>query len=105
MDISLLTTTVGAADYMNTVSQRTLLADVGETDFESVFASALNMLNETNNLQNDAQASKIEFALGKADNPHDMQVAAAKALEALQYTTAVRDKMMEAYREIMNMQI
>ena len=43
--------------------------------------------------------------LGKADNPHDMQIAAAKALQALQYTTAIRDKMLEAYKEIMNMQI
>ena len=46
-----------------------------------------------------------EFALGEADNPHDMQIAAAKAYEALQYTVAVRDKMLDAYKEIMNMQI
>lgn len=41
----------------------------------------------------------------RADNPHDMQIAAAKAYEALQYTVAVRDKMLDAYKEIMNMQI
>ena len=51
------------------------------------------------------EAAQIEFALGKADNPHDMQIAAKKALTALQYTTAVRDKMLDAYKEIMNMQI
>ena len=65
----------------------------------------MNVLNETNDLQNDAQAAKVQFALGEAENPHDMQIAAAKAYQALQYTTAVRDKMVEAYREIMNMQI
>ena len=47
----------------------------------------------------------MEFVLGKADNPHDMQIAGAKALQALQYTTAIRDKMLDAYKEIMNMQI
>lgn len=102
MDISSLTG-VTSADYLSTVSQNTLLAE--EEDFDSVLASAMNMLTETNDLQNDAQAAKIEFALGKAENPHDMQIAAAKALEALQYTTAVRDKMLDAYKEIMNMQI
>lgn len=102
MDISSLTG-VTSADYLNTVSQNTLLAE--DEDFDSVLASAMNMLTETNDLQNDAQTAKIEFALGNAENPHDMQIAAAKALEALQYTTAVRDKMLDAYKEIMNMQI
>ena len=67
--------------------------------------SSLTSVTSANHLQNDAQSAKIQFALGEAENPHDMQIAAAKALEALQYTTAVRDKMLEAYKEIMNMQI
>lgn len=92
-------------DYMNAVTQNTLLAVDTDETFDSVLSSAMNMLAETNDLQNDAQSAKIQFALGEAENPHDMQIAAAKALEALQYTTAVRDKMLEAYKEIMNMQI
>lgn len=104
MDISVLTG-VTSPDYMEKVAQNTLLAQDVEEDFDSVLASAMNMLTETNDLQNDAQAAKFQFALGEAENPHDMQIAAAKALEALQYTTAVRDKMLEAYKEIMNMQI
>lgn len=92
-------------DYMNAVTQNTLLAVDTDETFDSVLSSAMNMLTETNDLQNDAQSAKIQFALGEAENPHDMQIAAAKALEALQYTTAVRDKMLEAYKEIMNMQI
>ena len=51
------------------------------------------------------QMRVISSELGEADNPHDMQIAAAKAYEALQYTVAVRDKMLDAYKEIMNMQI
>lgn len=104
MDISALT---GAAfaDYLSTVTQNTLLTTDTEETFDSVLASAMNMLTETNELQNDAQSAKIQFALGEADNPHDMQIAAAKATEALQYTVAIRDKMLDAYKEIMNMQI
>ncbi len=104
MDVSILTG-VTRADYMDVVSQQTLLSDDTERTFDSVLSSALGILNETNSLQNSAASEKIKFALGKADNPHDMQIAEAKALSALQYTTAVRDKALEAYKEIMNMQI
>lgn len=104
MDISSLTG-ITSTDYLSAVTQNTLLAEDTEESFDSVLASAMNMLTETNELQNDAQSAKIQFALGEAENPHDMQIAAAKAQEALQYTTAVRDKMLDAYKEIMNMQI
>lgn len=104
MDISSLSG-IGRTDSVNTTIQNTLLTKKEESSFESVFAAAMGVLNETNDLQNDAQSAKIQFALGEADNPHDMQIAEEKALTALQYTVAVRDKMMEAYREIMNMQI
>ena len=104
MEVSILSG-VTSADYMDEVSKRTLLADDTNQTFDSVLASAMNMLNETNSLQNSAESEKIKFALGEADNPHDMQIAEAKALTAIQYTTAVRDKALEAYKEIMNMQI
>lgn len=104
MDISSLLG-VTSTDFMNTVSKNTLLTEGNTEDFDSVLSSAMNMLTETNDLQNDAQSAKIQFALGEVENPHDMQIAAAKALEALQYTVAVRDKMLDAYKEIMNMQI
>lgn len=104
MDVSMLSGTA-RTDYMDVVAQQTLLSTDTEQTFDSVLASAVKMLNETNSLQNSAESEKIKFALGEADNPHDMQIAEAKALSALQYTTAVRDKALEAYKEIMNMQI
>lgn len=104
MDISSLSGIL-STDYMSAVTEKTLLAKNTQESFDSVLASAVNMLAETNDLQNDAQSAKIQFALGEAENPHDMQIAAAKATEALQYTVAIRDKMLDAYKEIMNMQI
>ncbi|MGN0141356.1 MAG: flagellar hook-basal body complex protein FliE [Roseburia sp.] len=94
------------AEYQNTVEQYNKLTQkVEDTSFQAVLSATMDMLNETNDLQNDAQSEKIKFALGEADNPHDMQIAASKALTALQYTVAIRDKMLDAYKEIMNMQI
>jgi flagellar hook-basal body complex protein FliE len=96
---------VSPVDTMNEAINSSLLSvDVTE-DFDSVLASAMNMLSETNDLQNDAESAKISFALGEADNAHDMQIAEEKALTALQYTIAVRDKMLDAYKELMNMQM
>lgn len=94
-----------SSDYMNTLIEKAGFTDAPDDSFASVLGSAMNLLSETNALQNDAEAAQIQFALGEAENPHDMQIAAKKALTALQYTTAVRDKMLEAYREIMNMSI
>jgi flagellar hook-basal body complex protein FliE len=76
-----------------------------ENGFQKVFQSALDMLNETSDLQNKAESAEIQFALGLSNNTHDLQVAQQKANIALQYTIAVRDKAMDAYKEIMNMSL
>ena len=65
----------------------------------------IHAVDETNDLQNYAEQAEIEFALGESDNTHDLLIAQTKATVALQYTVAVRDKLIEAYKEIMNMQI
>ena len=52
-----------------------------------------------------AENEKIRFALGETDNTHDLTIAMEKASTALQYTVAIRDKVMEAYKELMQIQI
>lgn len=73
--------------------------------FDNMLAAAMNMVNETNDFQNAAESEEIRFALGESTNTHDLLIAQEKANVALQFTVAVRDKVLEAYREIMNMQI
>lgn len=77
----------------------------GDSTFDSIFTAALGMLDETNELQNEAESLEIQFALGLANNTHDLQIAQKKANTALAYTVAVRDKVLEAYNTIMNMQM
>ena len=62
------------------------------------------MLNETNELSKKANEAEINFAMGKGENTHDLAIAQQKALLSIQYTVAVRDAVMEAYKEIMNLQ-
>ncbi|MBR1524956.1 MAG: flagellar hook-basal body complex protein FliE, partial [Lachnospiraceae bacterium] len=39
------------------------------------------------------------------ENTHDLAVAQSKAQTALQYTVALRDRFLESYKEIIQMQI
>ena len=103
MDISSLS--VINADYYNEVVKRHTSSVKAEESFGSILDSAMNMVNEANELRNVADSEQIRFALGEAENTHDLLIAETKALTAIQYMTSVRDKAMEAYREIMNMQI
>ena len=91
--------------YNDTLSSLSGISDEKAGDFSSILDSMINSLNETNILQNQAEASAIQFALGESDNMHDLLIAQTKANTALQYTVAVRDKMIEAYQQIMQMQI
>lgn len=103
MDISSLTNI--SSDYLNQIAQQNRLVTTDDDSFSSVLSSAMNMVSETNDLQNNAQSEAIRFALGQSENIHDLTTAQTKALTAIQYTVAVRDKMIDAYKEIMNMQI
>ncbi len=91
--------------YNDTLSSLSGISDEVTGDFSSILDSMMNSLNETNTLQNQAEAAAIEFALGESANTHDLLIAQTKANTALQYTVAVRDKLIEAYQQIMQMQI
>lgn len=75
------------------------------TLFESFLNTAIENVNTTNSYLSDAENEEIKFALGETENTHDLTIALQKASTALQYTVAVRDKVIEAYRELMQMQI
>lgn len=103
MDISVLNGV--ASDYLNNFAQNESLVQKKDDSFSSVLSSAMDAIDETNDLQNDAESETIRFALGESENTHDLLIAQTKALTALQYTTAVRDKMIDAYKEIMQISI
>ncbi len=73
--------------------------------FGAIFNSALENINTTNHYLSEAENEEIKLALGQTDNTHDLAIALQKASTTLQYTVAVRDKFLEAYKEIMNTQI
>ncbi|MBS4213043.1 flagellar hook-basal body complex protein FliE [Neobacillus rhizophilus] len=70
--------------------------------FANSLSEALQKANDTI-VQSENMSEKI--ATGEIKNIHDVTIAAQKAQIALQLTTQVRDKVVEAYQEIMRMQV
>lgn len=93
------------SDYIKAAATKSSTLRTDDESFGSVLQSAVDMVNETNDLQAAAKQEEINFALGNSENTHDLTIAQEKATTALQYTIAVRDRFMEAYKEIMNIQI
>ncbi len=89
----------------NLISDSSLVENEKTDTFSDVLSAMMDSVDETNDLQNSAEEEAVKFALGESENTHDLVVAQAKALTAVQYTVAVRDKIIDAYKEIMQMQI
>lgn len=73
-----------------------------EVSFGEYLNSALMKVSD---LENEASKLKEDFALGKTDNIPEVLIAGEKASVALQFTMQVRNKILDAYSEIMRMQI
>lgn len=70
--------------------------------FSDLFREKLNQVNQ---LKKDSQAATASFAVGETDNIHDVMIASEKAKIAVNLTTAVQTKVIDAYNEIMRLQV
>jgi len=71
-------------------------------DFAEILKEAFDKVNQ---VQKNAEQMASDFALGKISNIHEVIIEAEKATIALRLTTEVRNRIVEAYREIMRMQL
>jgi flagellar hook-basal body complex protein FliE len=62
-------------------------------------------LSEVNHLQTSADVAAQNLASGQDKDIHNTMIAMEKASVALQMTMQVRNKVLEAYQEIMRMQV
>lgn len=65
--------------------------------------SLLSAFDNVNALQNDSTTAATQFALGKSSDIHSVMIAGQKAGIALELTTEVRNKIVDAYQQIMQM--
>ena len=62
-------------------------------------------IEQVNNLQVQADKLSQDLATGRLEDLHTVMVAMAKASLALEFTIQVRNKVIEAYQEIMRTQV
>lgn len=84
---------------LSSISEKTVPAEVS---FGEYLNSALLKVSD---LDNQSDQLKQDFALGKTDNISEVLIASEKASTALQFTMQIRNKILDAYSEIMRMQI
>jgi flagellar hook-basal body complex protein FliE len=70
--------------------------------FQEFFADAVK---KTADLDAAAQDQQKQLLVGNTDNIHDVMIAMEKADVAMQLTMAVRNKVIDAYTEVMRMSI
>jgi flagellar hook-basal body complex protein FliE len=75
----------------------------GGVDFQGILKNAINQVNDA---QNNAQAKAQDFATGKSDTSlEEVIVSLQKANLSLQGMIAVRNKLVDAYKDITNIQV
>ena len=62
-------------------------------------------LKEVNTLKKQSEVANMKLAAGQVEDISEVVIAGEKASIALQLTMQVRNKMVEAYQEIMRMQV
>lgn len=110
MDITSLFS-VNSADLIETANKATsaiknpIATEEEKGGFDALLDTAIKNFNLTNSYISDKEDMELKWAMGEVDNPHDLTIALSKASQAINYTVAIRDRLLEAYREIMQMQI
>ena len=89
----------------NTLYGTSETTDENQNMFGTLLNAAMNNINETNGYLSDQENEELKLAMGITEDTHDLSIAIQKAETALQYTLAVRDKLLTAYNEIMQIQI
>ena len=73
--------------------------------FDGILNAAVKMISDTNDYLHEAQKAEVAFATGELKSTHELAVIEQKANLSLQYTVAIKNAIISAYKEIMQMQI
>jgi flagellar hook-basal body complex protein FliE len=97
---------IGLKPLMSVIQNQTKPDQAGGTDLAQQFGSFLN--NAMNNISNqEAQVDQLNtrFISGDLPDVHQLTIASEKASLGLELTLQVRNKVIEAYQDVMRMQM
>lgn len=78
------------------------IKEQGQESFQDILKAAFDSVNE---LQKDHEDMLTNFLMGDNVDFHDVLIAGEKARLSLELTLQIRNKAIEAYQEIMRMQV
>lgn len=94
------------APVINPINIKEAAGENNVTGNQASFGQFLqDAMSEVNNLQMQSRDAKQQLLTGNIDDIHQVMVAAEKANVALQLTVQIRNKVIEAYQDIMRMQV
>ena len=73
--------------------------------FGKFFDEALKIVDKTNDMQINAENRQIDFITGKSDDIISLVMAESKANSAVQFTSQITSKILNAYQEIIRIPI
>ena len=86
-------------------TKRQKLAGSDESQKTSFTESIAKSLENVNQMQHEKVRMIESFAAGENENVHELMITLQKAGLAVNMTSAVRNKVMEAYKELMRMPV
>lgn len=78
------------------------IAKASPGDFSDVLSQAINGLNDT---QQASSQARVDLATGKTTDLHNIMIKTEEASLSMQLAIEVRNKGIEAYQEMMRMQL
>lgn len=101
-NISQQMATTGVSQTKNSNSTEKLSPSVDGTGFGDTLNEAIDKVNTLHQV---ADQKTEDIATGKSSNLHETMIAVEKADIAMKLMVQVRNKMIDAYQEIMKMQV
>lgn len=100
-DISAIQSAINVLNDLPAAGTPSAKQQTGES-FKDMFTAALDNLTETTA---DSEAYNDALLMGESDNLHDPMIAATEAELSVSLVVQIRDKAVEAYSELMRMQV
>lgn len=96
---------VGLSNNLQLLEDTNQATKVSESQQISFTDLLKDKISEVNNMKIDADKITQDFVLGNTDNIHQVMIATEKAKIALELTTAIQNKVVTAYKDVMRIQM
>ena len=96
---------VQGQSIVDSVRQRKVAEAPAAEEFDGFLRAAMDLLNETSRLEHEAHSIQLDYITGRTDDILAVVLAEQRAQMAVNFTVQITSRIVEAYRQIISMQI